>query len=75
MTQQLRRAMSGLPINDPETSPERQAMREVNEALGYSDGSVAGSTPAVDEPPRRSRAEKEAEADERLAALKRRLGK
>lgn len=73
MTQQLRRAMSGLPINDPNASPERAAMREVNEALGHDVGAGPADTP--EEPPRRSRAEKEADAEERLAALKRRMGK
>jgi hypothetical protein len=72
MAQQLRRALSGLPINDPSLTPEAQGMREVNEALGIDVGDV---TRAADETPRRSRAEKEADADERLAALKRRLGK
>jgi hypothetical protein len=75
MTVQLRRAMSGLPINDPELSPERQAMREVDAALDGDLGDAPASNGVTDEVPRRSRAEKEADADERLAALKRRLGK
>ena len=76
MSQQLRRAMSGLPINSPNSSPEVQAMSEVESALG-SDGDLGATTrnATVDEPPRRTRAEKEADADERLAALKRRMGK
>lgn len=69
MTHQLRRAMSGLPINNPAASPEAEGMREVNEALGID------VPPAPEDAPRRSRAEKEADAEERLAALKRRLGK
>jgi hypothetical protein len=77
MSQQLRRALSGLPINA--SSPERDAMHEVESALG-NDGE-SGSAAAdearriLEEPPRRTRAEKEAEAEERLAQLKRRMGK
>ncbi|MDQ6611904.1 MAG: hypothetical protein M3Y64_05690 [Gemmatimonadota bacterium] len=77
MSQQLRRALSGLPITDPRKSPESEAMREVNEALAGDglDYKTADSPGATEEPPRRTRAEKEAVADERLAALKRRMGK
>lgn len=73
MTVQMRRAMSGLPIN-PAANLERDAMREVDAAL--SDDPVAFSA-SSDEPevPRLSRAEKEAAAEDRLAALKRRMGK
>ena len=78
MSVQLRRALSGLPINDPRVSPEAQARREVESALnGDPDAGTESidSTLGGDEPPRRTRAEKEAVADERLAALKRRMGK
>ena len=77
MSHQLRRALSGLPINDPRKSPEAEAMREVNSALGNDalDDSPLAGLHGSDEPPRRTRAEKEAVADEQLAALKRRMGK
>jgi hypothetical protein len=74
MTNQMRRAMSGLPLNASPTA-EQQAAREVEEAL-RDDGGMP-STPAADEyeMPRLSRAEKEAAAEDRLAELKRRMGK
>lgn len=73
MTVQMRRAMSGLPIN-PSANAERDAMREVDAAL--SDDPAAFNA-GFDEPeaPRLSRAEKEAAASDRLAELKRRMGK
>ena len=79
MSVQLRRALSGLPITDSQKTPEAQARREVNEALSDdappNHASSAEAIGANDESPRRTRAEKEAVADERLAALKRRMGK
>ena len=79
MTVQMRRALSGLPINDLRSTPEAEARREVESALSGDDLDVGlGSSDSAfpnSEPPRRTRAEKEAVADERLAALKRRMGK
>ncbi|MEP6778334.1 MAG: hypothetical protein ABJC26_00485 [Gemmatimonadaceae bacterium] len=79
MTVQMRRALSGLPINDPRSTPEAEARREVESALAGDDLDVGlGASDSAfpsGEPPRRTRAEKEAVADERLAALKRRMGK
>ena len=78
MTVQLRRAMSGLPIN-PNATTERDAMDDVERAISgdLHDGSgVSGF--GMDEElksPRPTRAEKEAAAEDRLAALKRRMGK
>ncbi|MEO7995869.1 MAG: hypothetical protein ABI852_00420 [Gemmatimonadaceae bacterium] len=73
MTVQMRRAISGLPING-NANVERDAMREVDAALSDDPGATNMSS---DEPeiPRLSRAEKEAAAEDRLAALKRRMGK
>ncbi|MBC8089913.1 MAG: hypothetical protein H7Z40_21850 [Phycisphaerae bacterium] len=74
MTNQMRRAMSGLPLSSA-PSAEQQAQREVDDALS-DDGRVSsharGNEP---EAPRLSRAEKEAAAEDRLAELKRRMGK
>ena len=74
MTNQMRRAMSGLPLNSS-PSAEQQAQREVDDAL--SDVGGVSSTGIVHEveAPRLSRAEKEAAAEDRLAELKRRMGK
>jgi hypothetical protein len=73
MTVQMRRAMSGLPIN-PSVNAERDAMREVDAALS-DDPDVANGSSSEPDVPRLSRAEKEAAAEDRLAALKRRMGK
>ncbi|MEO7363576.1 MAG: hypothetical protein ABI120_24810 [Gemmatimonadaceae bacterium] len=73
MTVQMRRALSGLPVN-PAASIERDAMREVNEALS-DNPTGANADPLETDSPRLSRAEKEAAADDRLAALKRRMGR
>lgn len=73
MTVQMRRAMSGLPIN-PSANIERDAMREVDDVLSDNPAGTDNST-MEPENPRLSRAEKEAAADDRLAALKRRMGK
>lgn len=69
MSAQLRRAADGLA---PTSDPMADAMREVDAAIAGDPGA-----PSADEvmPPRRSRAEREAEAEARLAALKRQLGK
>lgn len=74
MTNQMRRAMSGLPINSSPNA-EQQAQREVEDALGSDNGMSGATTSADAEPARLSRAEKEAAAEDRLAELKRRMGK
>jgi hypothetical protein len=74
MTNQMRRAMSGLPINSS-PSAESQAQREVEDALSDDGGTSPNSQGENFETPRLSRAEKEAAADDRLAELKRRMGK
>ncbi len=73
MSAELRRAMSGLAPDA--RSPDLAAAREVDDLL--SDVPRSGPSDDAIEPPavRRTRAEKEAEAEERLAALKRRMGK
>lgn len=73
MTVQMRRAMSGLPLN-ASPSAEQQAAREVDDAL-HGDGTTTSSDDDPLEAPRLSRAEKEAAAEDRLAELKRRMGK
>jgi hypothetical protein len=80
MSVELRRVMSGLPAQDPAASPEAAAARELDELLGDAppsgDGSLGGSAePASSGPVRRTRAEREADANDRLAELKRRMGK
>ncbi|MEP6836245.1 MAG: hypothetical protein ABJB74_22840 [Gemmatimonas sp.] len=72
MTVQLRRAISGLPIN-PNATIEREAMDEVESAI-TGDMNAGGVSEEV-KSPRLSRAEKDAAAEDRLAALKRRMGK
>lgn len=73
MTVQMRRAMSGLPIGGS-ANVERDAMREVDDVL--SDNPAGANADSMEsEIPRLSRAEKEAAAEDRLAALKRRMGK
>ncbi len=79
MSVELRRVMSGLPAQDAASTPEAAAAREIDELLGEMaagpadavDGAGGGATP----PPRRSRVEREADAEARLAELKRRMGK
>lgn len=80
MSVELRRVMSGLPAQDPAASPEAAAARELDELLGdgppSGDGSFGGSPDTASGTPlRRTRAEREAVADDRLAELKRRMGK
>ncbi|MBL0169135.1 MAG: hypothetical protein IPP90_00190 [Gemmatimonadaceae bacterium] len=70
MTTQLRMAMSGLAPGG--ASPEVAAQREVDALLADEPLPEPG---AAAPPPRRSRAEKEANAESRLADLKRRMGK
>ena len=69
MASQLRMAMSGVASGG--SSAEAAASREVDALLSNEPGvDTASATP-----PRRSRAEKEATAESRLADLKRRMGK
>ena len=81
MSVELRRVMSGLPAQDAAASPEAAAAREIDELLGDMPsagppGSAGGNASSgASAPPRRSRAEREADADARLADLKRRMGK
>lgn len=74
MTNQMRRAMSGLPLNST-PSAEQQAAREVEDALSNDSGMASATSAADAEPARLTRAEKEAAAEDRLAELKRRMGK
>ena len=77
MTVQLRRAMSGLPIS-PDAAIEREAMEEVNSAIGDTRDTAGSQSSVLDDElksPRLTRAEKEANAADRLAELKRRMGK
>lgn len=76
MSTDLRRAMSGIPLNDTVTSPEARAAREIDELLQGDTATFADTNSQSQSPtPRRSRAEKEAEAEARLSELKRRMGK
>ena len=70
MASQLRLAMSGVAAS--RASPDGAASREVDALL--SDEPLADADRAS-APPRRSRAEKEANAESRLADLKKRMGK
>jgi hypothetical protein len=72
MSAQLRMAMSGL---DPNAGGHDEAARREVDAL--LDGSLDDSPDPLGRhaPPRRSRAEREADAADRLAELKRRMGK
>ncbi len=75
MSRELKRAMAGLPFGSasPE-SVEASAMREVEEALG--ERQAAAETAELNAMARaRAREAREADATERLAALKRQLGK
>jgi hypothetical protein len=71
MQSQLRLAMSGI-ASDPDAHM-KDAQREVEAAISGNDADL-GIAPE-NTVRRRTRAEKEAEAEERLAALKRRMGK
>lgn len=77
MSAQMRRAMSGFAPGTASgaPSPEAAAQREVDALL--SDDPVVSSASDADDaaPVRRTRAEKEADAESRLAELKRRMGK
>ena len=68
MALQLKMAMAGVAPDG--TSPDTMAQREVDALLA--DEPAAADAPM---PPRRTRAEKEASAESRLADLKRRMGK
>jgi hypothetical protein len=72
MSRELKRVMAGLPLGG--SSPEAAAMREVEEALGERPADPGAAE--LDAMARaRSRAEREASVAERLAELKRQLGK
>lgn len=76
MSGELKRIMSGMA---PQAStPESEAQREVDALLSddpiEAANAAASARSRLDEPARRSRAEKEADADARLAEMKRRLG-
>ncbi|MCA0376995.1 MAG: hypothetical protein LCH84_15195 [Gemmatimonadetes bacterium] len=76
MSAELRRVQSGLAPDG--IGVEAQAQREVDEALsGAPSGAPTGSGGMDDAvmPPRRTRAEREADAEARLADLKRRFGR
>lgn len=76
MSRELKRAMAGLPLGAAGSAGahEAAAMREVEEALG--ERQAATDEAALDAMARaRSREAREADAAERLAALKRQLGK
>ena len=72
MSSQLRMAMAG--VDTMANGPDAAAQREVNDLLSDmpSDGTASERDAG---PVRRSRAEREADAEDRLAALKRRMGK
>ena len=72
MSSQLRMAMSGIA---PGASHDTAAHREVDAILSDDPLAADAMRATADAPTRRSRAEREADADERLAALKRRMGK
>lgn len=75
MREQMRLALSGVaPSPDAEA---RDIMDELNAYIDGRDDAGAGPGMPSDETPlrRRTRAEREADAEERLAALKRRMGK
>jgi hypothetical protein len=78
MSSQMRLAASGIAPGG--VSPDVSAAREVDafladDGLGGPPGEGAPGDSGASTSPRRTRAEKEADADERLAALKRRMGK
>jgi hypothetical protein len=76
MSRELKRAMAGIPLGSAggAGSHEAAAMREVEEALG--ERQAAADTAELDAMSRaRTREAREADAAERLAALKRQLGK
>jgi len=77
MSRELKRAMAGVPpggAGGGARSPEDAAMREVEEAIGERQASADKA--ALDAMARaRAREAREADASERLAALKRQLGK
>jgi hypothetical protein len=76
MSRELKRVMAGIPLGSAggAASHEAAAMREVDEALG--ERQAAADAAELDALSRaRSREAREADAAERLAALKRQLGK
>jgi hypothetical protein len=74
MASQLRMAMAG--VDTTANGPDATALREGDDLLSDSpQGSGPDSGEHEAAPARRSRAEREADAEDRLAALKRRMGK
>jgi hypothetical protein len=76
MASQLRLAASGVAPGG--VSPETAARREVDDFLSGADDATSeggGDAGEAAAPPRRSRAQREADAEDRLADLKRRMGK
>lgn len=76
MSQELKRVMAGLSPSGGASSPESAAARELDEFLnGSGAGASSRSGDDLSVPQRRTRAEKEADADARLSELKRKMGR
>ena len=77
MSQQFRLAMSGIAPggSDPAAAAQREVDALLNEDEAGAQPSGVSSDIDGSSLPRRSRAEREADAEDRLAALKRRMGK
>jgi hypothetical protein len=73
MASQLRMAMAG--VDTTAGGPDGAAQREVDDLLNDAAGGGQDPLERDSAPARRSRAEREADAEDRLAALKRRMGK
>jgi hypothetical protein len=73
MSNELRRILSG--VHPQGASPDVQAAREVDALLADDPASAPAAPDDRVMPPRRTRAEREADADARLAEMKRRFGK
>jgi phage shock protein A len=73
MASQLRMAMAG--VDTTTHGPDASARREVDDLLNGRLDAELDSGDQDTAPARRSRAEREADAEDRLAALKRRMGK
>ena len=83
MASELRRILSGVAPGAPSPEPAARATTVPDDGpaeSAFDDGLIAGSdestgSPMGEAPARRTRAEREADAEQRLAALKRRMGK
>ncbi len=82
MSQQLRLAMSGVDpnVHGPDVTARREVDALLDDSVGadFTDGDRSATMDADSgeaRPNRRTRAEREADAEDRLAALKRRMGK